>query len=78
MQKKVLETPCMFVLCSCSSLQKRTREAPESNNAVLAAMNQHKRKRGKKNIDLVLVEQLMVTEKMRARVLKFCLSTKTD
>ena len=51
MQKKLLETPCMFVLCSCSSLQKRTREALESNKVVLAAMNQHKRKRGKKNID---------------------------
>jgi len=78
MQKKVASARCMFVICSCSSLQKRTREALASNEVVLAAMNQHKRKRGKKNIDLVLVEQLMVTEKMRARVLKFFLSTKTD
>lgn len=60
MQMKVAATPCMFVLYSCSSLQTRTRGASESKKAVLAAMNQHRRKTGKKNIDLA--EQLMVTE----------------
>jgi len=51
----------MSVLCSCSSLQTRTRWALESNKAVFAAMNQHRKKTGKNNIDLA--EQLMlVTE----------------
>lgn len=53
MQKKVGATPCMFILCSCSSLQTRTRGASESNNAVLAAMNQHRRKKGRKKIDIM-------------------------
>jgi len=55
---KVAATPCMFVLCSCRSLQTRTRGASESNKAVLATKNQHRRKAGKKKIDLV--EQFFV------------------